>query len=71
MPEPALKVTVRIDPPDLSRAHLDVLMDGEISAFEKDLRARNAAMGLGGEPLTSIERGTLKAYLFYAVTRKP
>ena len=69
MSAPALKVTVRIDPPDLSRANLDKLMDGEISAFEKDLRVRNQAASLSGEPLTSIERGTLKAYLFYAVSK--
>lgn len=50
---------------------LDSLMDGELSAFERDLQTRNRAAGLSGEPLTGVERGVLKAYLFFATTRTP
>lgn len=55
----------------MSRAALDSLMDGELSAFERDLQTRNRAAGLSGEALTGVERGVLKAYLFFAVTRTP
>lgn len=68
MENPAvLKVVVRVDPPAVTRTQLDALMDGELSAFEKDMRSRSK--GIGDEPLTAIERGTLKAYLFFAYTR--
>lgn len=67
MERPALKVVVRVEPQqELTRAQLDQLMDGELSAFEKDLRARQQAKGLSGESLTGMERGVLKAYLFFA-----
>lgn len=71
MASPALKVLVRVDPPEVNRATLDSLMDGELSAFERDLQSRNRAAGLSGEPLTGVERGVLKAYLFFAHTRTP
>ncbi len=71
MASPALKVLVQVEPPEVTRATLDALMDGELSAFEQDLQTRNRAAGLGGEPLTGVERGVLKAYLFFACTRKP
>ena len=44
-------------------------MDGEISKFEEDFQRRQRAQGLAGEPLTSIERGVLKAFLVYGVTK--
>ena len=66
---PALQVVVRADPPSMDRATLDRLMDGEISKFEEDFQRRQRAQGLAGEPLTSIERGVLKAFLVYGVTK--
>lgn len=44
-------------------------MDGEITKFEEHFVKRQKAEGLTGEPLTSIERGTLKAFLMYARTK--
>ncbi len=69
MPSPALVVVVRADPPEMDRATLDRLMDGEISKFESVFQQRQREQGLTGEPLTSIERGTLKAFLIYARTK--
>lgn len=68
MASPSLQVVVRVDPPTLDRPSLDRLMDGEINKFEAVFQQRNREQGLTGEPLTSIERGTLKAYLMYART---
>lgn len=71
MEKPALKVVVRVEPPqELSRAVLDELMSGELHAFEQDLIQKTKEKNLTGGPLTSPERGILKAYLFYAYTRK-
>lgn len=69
MPSPALVVVVRADPPEMDRATLDRLMDGEITKFEDVFQKRQREQGLTGEPLTSIERGTLKAFLMYARTK--
>lgn len=69
MASPSLQVVVRADPPDMDRVSLDRLMDNEITEFEKHFQQRQREQGLTGEPLTSIERGTLKAYLFYARTK--
>lgn len=44
-------------------------MDGEITKFEGHFVHRQKQQGLAGEPLTSIERGTLKAYLMFARTK--
>lgn len=64
-----LTVQVQVDAPEVSRAQLDALMDGEITAFEQDLkRSSERGAGLQG-PLTSIERGTIKAYLYFAKKR--
>lgn len=69
MASPALQVVVRADPPDMDRVTLDRLMDNEINKFEEYFQQRQREQGLTGERLTSIERGTLKAYLFYARTK--
>lgn len=53
----------------MDRVSLDRLMDNEITEFEKHFQKRQREQGLTGEPLTSIERGTLKAFLFYARTK--
>lgn len=64
-----LTVQVKIDAPSVDRAQLDALMDGELSAFEQDLkRVSERGANLQG-PLTSMERGTIKAYLHFALTR--
>jgi hypothetical protein len=65
--KPALKVVVRVDPPtELSREQFNELMDGELTAFEADLRRRQQGRGLQGDPLISAERGLLKAYIYFA-----
>lgn len=70
MESPALKVVVRVEPPQLDRASVDRLMDGEIARFEKFLQERQRSQGLSGnDPLTTPERGILKAYITYASTR--
>lgn len=70
MESPALKVVVRVEPPQLDRVTADRLMDGEISGFEKFLQERQRTQGLSGDdPLSTPERGILKAYLTYAATR--
>lgn len=52
----------------MDRGTLDRLMDDEISKFEDAFSRSQRDRGLTGEPLTSIERGTLKAFLIYART---
>lgn len=70
MGSPALKVVVRVDPPELDRANIDRLMDGEISEFEKYLQQKQREQGLSGnDRLMTPERGILKAFLIYAKTK--
>ncbi len=69
MESPALKVVVRVEPPQLDRASIDRLMDGEISRFEQFFQERQKSMGLSGDPLSTPERGVLKAFLAYAASR--
>lgn len=70
MASPALQVVVRVDPPATDRATLDRLMDGEISEFEKHLQAKQRERGLSGvDPLSTPERGILKAFIIFAQTR--
>lgn len=67
MAKPELQVVVRVEPPqELNREQLDELMDGELSAFERDLQRRQQERGLSTEPLAGVERGLLKAYIFFA-----
>ncbi len=71
MASPALKVVVQVDPPNLDRKTADRLMDEEIAGFEAFLQEQQRRAGLSGnDPLSTPERGIIKAYITYASTRK-
>ncbi len=44
-------------------------MDGEISKFEEFLQEQARRQGLNPDPLSTPERGIIKAYITYAHTR--
>lgn len=47
---------------------MDDLFNGELSKFEAWVIERNRRRGNTGEPLLSVERGIIKAYLYYVAT---
>lgn len=70
MASPALKVVVRVDPPNIDRATADRLMDEEIAGFQAFLQEQQRRAGLNGhDPLSTPERGIIKAYITYVSTR--
>lgn len=44
-------------------------MDGEIASFEDFLKEQQRQKGLNADPLSTPERGIIKAYITYASTR--
>jgi hypothetical protein len=66
--KPALKVVVRISPPEenLTKAQLNELFDGELAKFERHLMERQQSAGMNPDPLSTPERGLLKGFLLYA-----
>ncbi len=71
MSDAKLEVTIRVHPPKdvLSKAEIDELMDGEISGFERHIKWAQEQRGLAPDPLSTPERGIIKAYLLYAGSR--
>lgn len=44
-------------------------MDGEVAKFEQFLQEQQRRQGLNPDPLSTPERGIIKAYITYASTR--
>lgn len=65
-----LQVDVRILPPspDITPEEFDALSDGAVQAYEEWVKSRRTKSGLGGEPLTAMERGTVKGFLYFVAT---
>jgi hypothetical protein len=66
-----LEVNVRILPPspDITPEEFDFLSEGAVQAYEAWVQSRKAkAGGVGGEPLTAVERGTVKGFLYFVAT---
>lgn len=65
-----LQVEVKILPPspEPNAEEFNLLSEGAITEFEKWVISRRSKSGIGGEPLTASERGTIKAFLFFVAT---
>lgn len=68
-----LKVEIRLEPHprELDPRQMDELLNGELAEFEKWFAQRRQDRGRTAEPLMSIERAVLKAYMVYAATDRP
>lgn len=63
---------IRINPPpsELDARKLDEMLNGEIIGFERWFVQRQAAKGMGTDPLIAAERGVIKAYILYCATQR-
>lgn len=68
-----LEVSVRIHPhpKSISAEEFNVLMDGELEAFNQQMQRAQVERGGQAEPLTSLERAAIKGWAWYMANSTP